>query len=106
MSKSRTTTEKKLPPIHPGDVLADALVEAGVAANAAALAMGIPSNRLTAIMRGQQSITADTAMRLALYFGTTPRIWMNLQTSYDSQSAEDATAEKIASEVRPLKKSA
>ena len=101
MSKSRTIT--RLAPIHPGEVVADALAEAGVTANAAAIAMGVPANRLTAILKGQRAVTADTALRLGLYFGTTPRIWMNLQASYDLQTAEDRLSAKIASEVRPLK---
>ena len=105
MSKSRTTTER-LAPVHPGDVLADALKEAGISANAAAIAMGIPANRLTAIVRAQRGVTADTAMRLGRFFGTSARFWLNLQTRHDLQVAERELAERIVAEVRPLRKSA
>ena len=82
------------------------LEEAGLSANAAALALRIPANRLTEIIHARRSISADTAMRLARYFGTSAQMWMNLQTQYELQVAEDGTAERIAHEVRPLKKSA
>ncbi len=104
MSKSLITTERKRPPIHPGDVLADVLSEAAVTANSAALAMRIPSNRLTMIIKGQRSVTADTAMRLAHYFGNSAQFWMNLQLRYDLQVAEANAAIRIASEVQPLGK--
>ncbi len=106
MSKSRTTTEPKSSPVTPGEVLADILAEAGMAANSAAIAMGIPANRVTGIINGQRAITTDTAMRLARYFGTTPQLWMNLQTNYELEMAKDELEERIAAEVRPLKKTA
>ena len=87
MSKLRTNIKPKLPPVTPGEVLADILAEAGVAANSAAIAMGIPANRVTGIVNGQRAITADTAMRRARYFGTTPQVWMNLQTNYELELA-------------------
>jgi antitoxin HigA-1 len=72
----------------PGDVLSDTLTEAGLSANAAALAMAIPANRLTAIINGRRSVTAETAMRLGRFFGTSAKLWMNLQARYDLQVAE------------------
>jgi addiction module HigA family antidote len=93
---------KKLPPIHPGEVLRSVLDDAGVTANRAALLMRIPSNRLTAILNGQRSITADTALRLARLFGTSAEMWFNLQFRYDLEVAEDELAEQVRKEVAPL----
>ncbi len=61
---------EKLPPIHPGEVLAEALREAGVSASSAAIAMGLPPNTLTRIMKGQRNVTGPIALRIARYFGT------------------------------------
>jgi antitoxin HigA-1 len=93
---------KKLTPVHPGEVLKDELEEIGLSANAVALALRIPANRLTGIINGKRGITADTAMRLGRYFGTSPQLWMNLQAKYDLNIAEDQLSERIAEEVRPL----
>ena len=97
---------QKLAPIHPGEVLKSVLHDAGVSANAAALALRIPANRLTEIINGRRSISADTAIRLGRYFGTSAQIWVNLQAHYDLEIAEDASAERIGREVHPLQKSA
>ena|SRR5713226_6799653 len=94
------------PPIHPGRILKRELEEAGVTANAVALALRIPANRLTAIINGQRSISADTAMRLGKYFGTSAQMWMNLQSRYELQVAEDALSDRIEKEVEPLQKTA
>ena len=93
---------KKRPPIHPGSVLKMELEEAGISANSAALSMRIPANRLTEIINGKRSISAETAMRLALFFGTSTQMWMNLQSSYEVQVAEDKLAARIKKEVEPL----
>ena len=96
----------KLPPVHPGESLKSVLEDAGLSANAVALSLRIPANRLTEIMQGRRSITADTALRLGRYFGTSAGMWMNLQSKYDLEMAEDAVAARIKAEVIPLKKSA
>jgi addiction module HigA family antidote len=98
------TKAKRLQPIHPGQALKEVLDDAGITANALALALRIPANRLTEIINGKRSISADTALRLARYFGTSARMWMNLQARYDLEIAEDALANKIEAEVRPWKK--
>ncbi|MGD1097029.1 MAG: HigA family addiction module antitoxin [Bryobacteraceae bacterium] len=95
---------KKLPPIHPGEVLKTVLADAGVTANAVALALRIPANWLTEIINGKRAITADTSLRLARYFGTSAKLWMNIQARYDLEVAEDALADRIEIEVQPLKK--
>jgi antitoxin HigA-1 len=99
-------TCKKTPPIHPGRALRMILDDAKLSANEVALALRIPANRLTEIINGKRSISADTAMRLGRYFGTSCQMWMNLQSHYDLEVAEDALAERIDSEVRPYQKSA
>jgi addiction module HigA family antidote len=96
--------EKKLPPVHPGEVLKTILEDAGVSANAVALALRVPPNRLTEILNQRRSISADTALRLARYFGTSAQMWMNLQTKFDLDSAEDALAKRIEEEVQPMRR--
>ena len=85
-------------------MLKTVLGDAGITANALALALRIPANRLTEIINERRSISADTALRLARYFGTSARMWMNLQAKFDLETAEDSLADRIDSEVQPLKK--
>lgn len=96
------TREKRLPPIHPGEVLQDLLNEVGLTPNAVALALRVPANRIGSILKGQRGITGDTALRLARYFGTSAQMWMNLQSKYDLAVAEDALRKRIEREVLPL----
>jgi addiction module HigA family antidote len=96
-----TKQPKRLPPIHPGEVLHDLLTEAGLTANALAMALRVPANRIGGIIKGQRGITADTALRLARYFGTSAQMWINLQAKYDLAVAEDALASRIEREVLP-----
>ncbi|MFN7178161.1 HigA family addiction module antitoxin [Hyphomonas sp.] len=74
--------------IHPGTVLAEELAELGMTLTAAAKALGVPANRVSQIVNGHRAITADTALRLAHWLGTTPQFWMNLQAAYDLAVAE------------------
>jgi addiction module HigA family antidote len=92
---------KKLRPIHPGEHLADMLKEAGLSANALALRLRVPANRISGIVQGKRAVTAETALRLARYFGTSAQFWMNLQSKYDLDVAEDAVADRIRKEVMP-----
>jgi addiction module HigA family antidote len=94
---------KRRPPVHPGRILAGELNELGLSANAMALALRIPANRLTEIINGKRGISADTAMRLARYFGTSAQMWMNLQSHYELEVAENDLAGRIAREVQPLR---
>lgn len=70
-------------PIHPGEILADELEEIGLSAKRLAEVIEAPPNRLYQILAGKRSVTADTALRLGRYFGTTPDFWMSLQTAYE-----------------------
>jgi antitoxin HigA-1 len=79
----------KMRPIHPGEVLREEfLVPLGVNAHALAMELKVPAPRINDIVRERRSITPDTALRLARYFGTTPQFWLNLQTSYDLKITE------------------
>lgn len=88
-------------PIHPGEVLREEfLAELGLSAHALALELKVPAPRINEIVRERRSITPDTALRLARYFGTTPQFWLNLQTSYDLKIAQRELGAKIEQEVR------
>ena len=100
MSKKRAA--RKRVPIHPGEHLADILSEAGLSANALALKIRVPANRITAIVSGRRGISADTALRLAKFFGTSIEFWMNLQSRYDVDMAMDASADQIDRDVIPM----
>jgi len=87
-------------PIHPGEVLREEfLVPLGVNAHALAMALKVPAPRINDIVRERRSVTPDTALRLARYFGTTPQFWLNLQASYDLKIAERELGSKIEREV-------
>ena len=90
----------KMRPIHPGEILRDELNELGLSANALARALGVPANRITAILNEQRSITGDTALRLAKYFGTTPEFWMNLQVAYEVKRAIQESGREIERTVK------
>jgi addiction module HigA family antidote len=83
-------------PIHPGEHLAEELRELGVTAAELSRQIDVPVNRITGIIHGQRGITADTALRLAHWFGTSPQFWMNLQQLYELRLAESEVGAKIA----------
>jgi antitoxin HigA-1 len=82
------TPVDNMPPIHPGEFLREELDELGLSARAFADALDVPHNRIAAILRGERAVTADTALRLAAYFGTSADVWMNLQKTYDLKRTE------------------
>ena len=88
-------------PVHPGEILDEELEELGLSASALAKALDVPTNRVTAILKGQRGITADTALRLARYFGTTPQLWQNLQKAFELRLAEIESGRHIEERVRP-----
>lgn len=75
-------------PIHPGEILADELTEIGMSAAELARQINVPANRISQILSGKRSITADTALRIGKWFGTGPKIWLNLQQAYDLDVAK------------------
>jgi len=89
-------------PVHPGEVLReDFLKPLAMSANALAKALRVPAPRVNDVIRERRGISADTAMRLARYFGGDARSWLNLQTAYDLRVAELSSAKRIAREVSP-----
>jgi addiction module HigA family antidote len=86
------------PPIHPGEILAEELDEIGVTPTALSRQLAVPPNRITQIIQGRRSITGDTALRLAHWFGTSPQFWLNLQTAYDLRLAQ----RQVGAEIRRL----
>jgi addiction module HigA family antidote len=93
---------KLLPPIHPGEILREDVLEPlNLSVNQLAKALAVDAARLNEIARGRRGITADTALRLARYLGTTPEFWLNLQTRYDLQVAKQAKAKEIDRAVKP-----
>ncbi len=85
--------------LHPGKILKDELEALELSANAFAKKLHVPANRVTTILKGQRGITADTALRLSVYFGTTPEFWLSLQTAYDLKTAMIENGKQIQKEV-------
>jgi addiction module HigA family antidote len=94
--------KNRLPPIHPGAILREEfLVPLGMSTNEPALALRVPATRINNIVNEKRGITADPALRLSRYFGTTPRFWMNMQASYELEVAEDQVGKAVRREVLP-----
>ena len=91
----------RMAPVHPGEIRKQERDELDMSANAFAKALAVPTNRITAILRGTRGVTADTALRLARFFGTSPRFWLNLQQSFDLKVAERQVGKKIAASATP-----
>lgn len=91
--------QNEMRPIHPGEILRGEMEELGLSARQLALALKVPTNRITGILNEQRAITADTALRLARYFGTAPEFWLNLQTAYELRRTRLDVGERIESEV-------
>jgi len=94
-------SKKVLPPIHPGEILKEDLADGGISLNELARALRVPMNRISQIVNGKRGITADTALRLARYFGSTAQYWLNLQTAFDLEVAQRQDAARIEREVLP-----
>lgn len=86
-------------PIHPGRILDRELKARALSANRLALALRVPSGRITSLLNGKRSVTPETALRLARYFGNSPQFWLNLQTRYDLLITEAKIGERIKAEV-------
>ena len=97
---------KKLPPIHPGEHLKEFMDDFGLTMNQLAKALHVPPNRISAIVHGTRGITAETAMRLARYFGTSVQMWMNMQAHYEMQVARDRFEAVIRKDIKPRQSAA
>jgi addiction module HigA family antidote len=99
--------EKKLPPIHPGEILMEEFLEPmGISQYRLAKDISVPPRRINEIVHGKRGVTADTALRLGRFFGMSPQFWLNLQTRYDLEVTEDSLANRLDKEVNILKSSA
>ncbi len=97
--------QKKLPPIHPGEVLLEEFLKPlGISQYQLAKDLHVPPRRINEIVHGTRAITADTALRLARYFGTTDRFWLNLQARYDLEVEKDRLGDRLEKEVPILKR--
>jgi len=94
--------KQRIMPIHPGVYLKELLDELKISQYRLAKELGVPSMRINLVVNGRRPLTAALALRLGRYFGQNPRYWMNLQSRYDMDVAEDALSAQVAREVRPL----
>ena len=106
MSKSSTTIDGVATPrrvtTHPGEVLGEEFLKPlGMSANALAIALRVPATRISAIVKGERSVTADTALRLARFFGTSAEFWINLQAMHDLTKARADNGEAIERDIKP-----
>lgn len=103
MSSSSTTSEADtIEPIHPGEILLEDFIEGfGITQNKLAVAIGVPPRRINEIVHGKRGIAADTAIRLARYFGTSEELWMNLQSNYELRLQRRALRDQVAA-ITPL----
>jgi addiction module HigA family antidote len=93
----------KLSPIHPGEVLLEEFIKPmNLSQNRLAIDIGVDARRINEIVLGKRSVTADTALRLARFFGNSPQFWLGLQTQYDLDVTEDQLGKRLEREVRPL----
>ena len=89
----------KMKPIHPGEILRDELDFLNLSANQFAMKLHVPANRITSILNGKRAITAETALRFAKFFGTSPELWINLQTAFDLKTEYNRSWQRIELEV-------
>ncbi len=95
---------RKLKPVHPGEVLREEFMEPlGLSMNRLALDLHVPITRISEIVHERRAVTADTALRLGRFFGTSPEFWLNLQARHDLEIARDKKQAKVEREVRPIK---
>jgi antitoxin HigA-1 len=100
-------SQKRLPPIHPGEILrAEFMEPLQLSMNRLALDLHVPVTRIAEIVHERRGISPDTALRLARYFQTSARFWLNLQSAYDLEVAEDELSRSIEREVRPISSAA
>lgn len=96
-------TRKKLKPVHPGEILKEEfMAPLGLSMNKMAMDLRVPVTRIADIVNEKRGITAETALRFARYFKNSPAFWMNLQTRYELEVAEDELAAKVERDVQPL----
>lgn len=96
-------TKKFIPPVHPGEILKEEfLAPLGLSQRAFARSIDVPPNRVNEIVRGQRSITGDTALRFSLALGTSPEMWLRLQARYELEKAQDEAAPDLEKRIQPV----
>ncbi len=95
-------TKHRIAPVHPGLYLKELLDELKISQYRLAQDLGVPAMRISHLVHGKRPVTAELALRLGRYFGQSPRYWMNLQSRYDMDIAEDSLSEQVAREVHPF----
>ena len=96
-------TKRDFPPVHPGEILLEEFLKPmGISQYRLSKDIGVPPRRINEVVHGKRSITADTALRLARYFGTSERFWMNLQSRYDLELEKDKLGRRLTDEVHPI----
>ncbi|HXU34921.1 MAG TPA: HigA family addiction module antitoxin [Blastocatellia bacterium] len=104
ITKRKTATERRMPPVHPGEILLEEFLKPlGLSQYRLAKGLSVPARRINEIVLGVRSITADTALRLARFFGTSERFWLNLQATYDLEVERDRLQDRLVREVEVLK---
>jgi len=99
---SDVATGRRIPPTHPGDILLhDFLEPLDMSANALAKALHVPANRITGILNHTRGVSADTALRLARYFGTSPEFWLGLQADFDLRTTQAEIGKQLEKEIAP-----
>ena len=101
----KVTISNHMQPVHPGEILAEELQELDMSANALAKALYVPANRITAILNGSRAVTADTALRLSCYLGTSPEFWLNLQKTFELRTAQISSEMLIMTMIHPRQES-
>ena len=96
-----SSVANKMRPIHPGEILRDEMEELGLSARALARALRVPVNRVTGILNGQRAVTAETALRLARFFGSSAEFWLNLQSAYELRRVQREAGQQILRDVQP-----
>ncbi len=100
-------TKRDFPPIHPGEILREEfLIPMGISQYRLAKDVHVPARRINEIVLEKRGVSADTALRLGRYFGTTPQLWINLQARYDLEIVRDAIEDKLKAEIEPFTRAA
>jgi addiction module HigA family antidote len=104
ITKGKTASERRMPPVHPGEILLEEFLKPlGLSQYRLAKGLSVPARRINEIVHGARSIRADTALRLARFFGTSERFWLNLQATYDLEVERDRLQDRLVQEVEVLK---
>lgn len=104
ITKGKSASERRMPPVHPGEILLEEFLKPlGLSQYRLAKGLSVPARRINEIVLGVRSITADTALRLARFFGTSERFWLNLQATYDLEVERDRLQDRLVHEVEVLK---